>query len=285
MGLPKRIGQKRLRCDVRSESVGADPTKEFRDSGCSETVQEVITDEVGSGVRRSIIRMLSVVVMVTLGAGVPSRGREDANSVGASYSVERIQLSSKLSSSAKGRMSVHKDISEIVKNYSTFAAVIIGGLWTYAAFARRREKYPRAKVSHRILHRKIDDGRVFLKVVVVIQNIGEVMISLDRRFVRVQKMIPWPTEAMKPVDVQPDNTRNDHAEVEWPLLGEVDISGEEPGHEIEPGESEELHFDFVVPSETNTVVVYSYLKNVTKRKREIGWNTTSTCQIKIGENT
>ncbi len=285
MEFSERIGQKRLRCEVHSESVGANPTKEVCDSICSQIVQKVIIDRVTGGACRHLVLMLSVAMIVTLGAGIPSHGREDNDAVGASHSVERSQPDTKLSPPAKGWLSVNKDVSEIVKNYGTFAAVIIGGIWTWAAFKRRREKYPNAKVSHTILHRRIDDRRVFLKVVVIIQNTGEVMISLDRRLVRVQQMIPWPTEAMKPVDVGPDNTRNDHSEVEWPLLGEVDISGERLGHEIEPGESDELHFDFVVPSKISTVVVYSYLKNVTKRKREIGWNSTSIRQIENGEDT
>jgi len=177
-----------------------------------------------------------------------------------------------------------KDISEIIKNYVTCLTFLIGAVWAYMAFIRKRENYPCASVSHRLMHRRIDENRVFLKVIVDIKNEGDVMISLERKLVRVQQMIPWTSEALESVEVGPDVTRNKECEVEWPLLAEVDLHGEKQGEEIEPGESDEFHVDFVIPAEVNTVVVYSYLKNVRKRKKEIGWNTTSVYDIKNGEN-
>ena len=96
-------------------------------------------------------------------------------------------------------------------------------------------------------------------------------------------MIPWPSRALEAVDSKAVRISDEQAEVKWPLLGEVDLRGEKPGYEIEPSESDELHFDFVISSEVNTVVVYSYLKNVTKQGREIGWNTTSVYDINNGK--
>lgn len=48
------------------------------------------------------------------------------------------------------------------------------------------------------------------------------------------------------------------------------------------GETDELHFDFVVDSDVQVVVIYSYLKNVKKRRREIGWNVTLVYDLRSG---
>jgi len=55
------------------------------------------------------------------------------------------------------------------------------------------------------------------------------------------------------------------------------------GFEIEPGESEEFHFDFTIHQSVSRVLVYSYLENATKRRRrkkqKIGWQLSTVYEI------
>ena len=85
---------------------------------------------------------------------------------------------------------------------------------------------------------------------------------------------------MKPFRLKKDRTKEQESEIEWPLLGEVDLSGEEQKCEIEPGEKEEFDFDFVIGSEIESVVIYSYLKNRKKGRKQIGWNKTTIYDIR-----
>jgi hypothetical protein len=171
------------------------------------------------------------------------------------------------------------DVSEIVRNYSTFLAIVIGGVWTYMMFISRRQKYPRAKVNHRIMHKKIDDGKTFIRVVVEMRNEGDVLICLGRRLVRIKQILPLRESALKVIDTQKKRIKRKEAKGRWLILGEVDLSGEDARYEIEPGESDEFSFDFVISSEVKTIVVYSHFKNIVKRRREIGWNKTSVYDI------
>lgn len=175
-----------------------------------------------------------------------------------------------------------KDLSEVLKNYATIGAFIIGGFWVYLTFVRKREKYPRANVTHRIIHKKIDDKRILLKVTIDIHNTGATVMHIDRRLVRVQQMVPWPMVSLGPVCLKKERTEEQESEIQWPLLGEVDMSGsgKEQRCEIEPGEKEEFDFDFVIDSEIKSVVIYSYLKNWKKGRKEIGWNKTTIYDIK-----
>ncbi len=172
-----------------------------------------------------------------------------------------------------------KDLSEVLKNYATVGAFIIGGFWVYLTFVRKREKYPRANVTHRIIHKNIDDKKVLLKVTIDIHNTGATVMHLDRRLVRVQQMIPWPMAALEPVCLKKEHAGEQESEIQWPLLREVDLSGEEQRCEIEPGEKEEFDFDFVIDSEIKSVVIYSYFKNQKKGRKEIGWNKTTIYDI------
>lgn len=166
----------------------------------------------------------------------------------------------------------------------TIAAVIIGGFWTYQLFVRRRQAYPRVDVAHRIYHCRLPDGKVLLRVVLEVHNKGEILLVLDSGFTRLSQVQPCESELY-----EGDKQR----EIDWPVMSEKSIytsdSAEELGRrdgkaetrEVEPGETDEIPFDFIVGADVQIVLVYSYLKNARKRwkrvglcpkRREIGWN-------------
>ena len=45
--------------------------------------------------------------------------------------------------------------------------------------------------------------------------------------------------------------------------------------EIEPGESQDIQFDFILGDHVQTVLVYSYLLNERKRQRKLSWDSTT----------
>ncbi len=173
-----------------------------------------------------------------------------------------------------------KDLSEVIRNYATCVAYVVGGLWVYFTFIRKREKYPSLDVNHRVISKRVNNEKIFLKVVVDFFNKGNTVVCLEKRLIRIQKMLPWTMEELNKIDTFKTRTKQEDAEVEWPLLGEVDLSGKDYQHEIEPGESDEFHADFLIDSGIESIVIYSYFKNQTKRGREIGWNKTTTYDIK-----
>jgi len=154
-------------------------------------------------------------------------------------------------------------------------AIVVGGIWTYILFVRKRQKYPRANITHRVEHLPISDGKTLLRVVVNISNEGEILLSLVSGFTRVQQMMPWPPELLESIKRDKEFVKEGQTEVEWPLLDQRDLAFAKGKREIEPGETDELPFDFIIDSKVQIVVLYSYLKNKRKRKPEIGWNTTS----------
>lgn len=172
-----------------------------------------------------------------------------------------------------------KDLSEVIKNYVTILAYVIGGFWVYLTFIRKRESYPRLNVDHRVISKRVSDKKIFLKVMIDLVNKGNTVIYLEKRLVRIQKILPWPIEKLKKIDTLDTRTKQDDAEVEWPLLGEVDLNSKGHRHEIEPGEKDEFHADFLLDSNIESIVIYSYFKNYKKHGREIGWNKTTIYDI------
>jgi len=169
-----------------------------------------------------------------------------------------------------------KDITEIVRSFATVAAILVGGVWSYMLFVRTRQRYPRAKIKHEITHRVLSDDKALLHIAVNINNSGDVLLSVVSAQTRIQQVLPTPPEILDSVNQGLDPVQKGKTEIEWPLIGTTRKSHWAKGkREIEPGESDELHYDFVLDSRIQTVEVYTYVKNATKRGREIGWSLTT----------
>lgn len=153
----------------------------------------------------------------------------------------------------------------------TVVAISVGGLWTYRLFIQGREQFPRAALAHHITERGLPANRRLLHVVTTITNTGGVLLSLNTGRIWVQQVLPVPGHIADQLQRNIDLVKQGETEIEWPCIGlrETDLS-EEPC-EIEPGETDHLHFDFVVESEVRTVKIYSYFENVRRRDRPIGW--------------
>ena len=73
-------------------------------------------------------------------------------------------------------------------------------------------------------------------------------------------------------------------EIHWPLLKSRDLYFEKRGCEIEPGEKQDIQFDFIISKNIQTVAVYTFVKNKKRRDREIGWDSTTIYEILIKED-
>ncbi len=76
-------------------------------------------------------------------------------------------------------------------------AIVVGGIWTYPIFVKRRQRYPRANVTQQIGHYPLLNNKVLLRATVRICNEGEILLSLVSGFSRVQQMIPCEDDLCK----------------------------------------------------------------------------------------
>ena len=173
-----------------------------------------------------------------------------------------------------------KELTDIAQSLVTILAIVVSGVWGYWLFVRNRQRYPRAKLTHAIAHRAIADAKVLLHVTVTVHNIGSILLSLVNAETRVQQVFPPPPELLDSIGKGLDPVPAGKTEVEyWPLLDAHVTSFDKGSYEIEPGESQDIQHDFVLDASTQTIVVYSYFKNETKRDREIGWDITTLYEL------
>jgi hypothetical protein len=159
---------------------------------------------------------------------------------------------------------------ESVKNAAGVVAVVVGGWWTYSLFIKGRGDFPRASITHRIAHRRLTGNQTLVRVTVGFENSGTVLLTVGEGVVRLSQVDPLPNDGVAP--------RQSSRTVEWP---EIESRGLEANVvEVEPGESDEVDFDFVLDAEIDMVEVYSYFRNPSKADRDIGWTLTTLYELK-----
>lgn len=166
----------------------------------------------------------------------------------------------------------------IVESVAKIAALVIGASWTYMLFINKRQRYPRAAVSHQVATYPMSDGRSVLRITLTVKNTGEVLMRIESGQVRVQQVSPLVTA--EPPEREGFAGSDGQFEYDWPEIGRVPLAySPDRCLEVEPGESEVINFDLFIDGNLRAVQVYTYLKNVTKRRKEIGWNWTTIHQL------
>ena len=169
----------------------------------------------------------------------------------------------------------------IVGSCATTLALFVAGLWSYLLFVRKRQKYPRATLSHRITHRHVGLGKVLLHVDVVVSNTGDVLVSLVESLTRVQQVLPLPERVSEKIRAGKDLVENGDSEVQWDKLDSHKVKYKKGDCEIEPGDTQEINHDFILGAEIRTVEVYSHVTNQAKRPSELGWDLTTLYDLPI----
>jgi hypothetical protein len=168
-----------------------------------------------------------------------------------------------------------KEWSEVVQSILTSLALVLGGLWTYYIFIYKRERWPRADVQ--ILEASYGNGdQVYLSVKIIIRNIGQLLLPIGRVVARVQQVSP------KTHDYNPSYHPNELGVVlDWPTLAEKTKNYESGELELEPNETHQFDFDFLLAADARIVKVTAYITNIRKAKKGIGWLATSIHSITV----
>lgn len=170
-----------------------------------------------------------------------------------------------------------KTVAEIAQATTTTVAIIAGGIWTYFRFVKNRLFFTRAELKHEIVQKNLAAGKSLLRVTLTVFNKGDVLLPISNVWTRLKQITPVTGQLLEDLVSDKDLAKDDEGEILWPEIGfhEIDYSTCEA--EIEPGESECFHFDFVINNSVKSVQIYSFFTN--KQKKEAGWPLTTIIDI------
>jgi len=178
---------------------------------------------------------------------------------------------------AKDRLESWKTVADILQSVVTVAAIIIGGIWTYKNFVEQRQNHVRAQLSQNISELKLADHYNLLIVDEHLLNLGTRVVSFEQGRIRVYKVLPLPpaiTAELHASGAIPE-TNSRAAQNKWQLLHKRDQVWDSTTHIVEPGEVEQIHNEFLLPSDVQVVMVLSYVYNPREQEHPMGWEAIS----------
>lgn len=165
-----------------------------------------------------------------------------------------------------------KPVVEILQSIFTILAIIGGAAWSLAIYKKKREGLPKADVSVEVICKRAGSGHSWLHVTALIRNLGQSKIDVGAGHCRVQLCEPL-SEVLQALGKQHVqelvSEKSGEREIGWPSIAS-EKKWNDKICEIEPGEADRLHFDFMIPGFVESVFVDFHFKNLLKAA-PIGW--------------
>ena len=172
-----------------------------------------------------------------------------------------------------------KDLAQIIQAVVTTLAFIVAGYWTYFLYVRKRLKYPRVSVEITVDDMPLTEGDRLLHTEVKIVNKGDVIVTSTWAELRLRQVEPIPDVIRGFAQANQDPVPINQTEIEWPMIAGRKWKFDEADFEVEPGESDSLHADFMVKDDITVVQFYFFLSNAAKSRKNLGWTLTKISKL------
>lgn len=174
-----------------------------------------------------------------------------------------------------------KDIAAIVQSSVTAVAIVAGGIFAYYKLQLFRDLETHLTITHEVSHRFIGDSYVHIAVTANLRNSSRVKIELREGRFRLQQIKPTPDEEIQRIFAEVFIDA-EYEELQWPILNEVPRFWNERVLIVEPGATHRETQEFIVSSDIESVIIYTYFYNVDFRESSQvaqGWDETTVYDI------
>jgi hypothetical protein len=167
------------------------------------------------------------------------------------------------------------EIVQVIQAIATVIAIIVGGVWTYRLFVLERLAYPHLKIDHSVTDLPLPEHQLRLVVDIIHSNPGSIKITPPSGFLKIYRLQDLPAENADQLNqLQPQGL--DDNDGTWVLLdNHVWRWDARTPLIIEPGESNQLHYELTLDDDVGPLEIYSYFRNPTVTDRDVGWRYTS----------
>ncbi len=174
-----------------------------------------------------------------------------------------------------------KDLAAIVQSGFTVVAIVVGGVLAFYKLQIFRDFEPHLTISNSISHRLLGTKYVHVAVTATLHNSSKVKVEIRSGFFRLQQLAPASDEEVERLYAQVF-TNAEEEYLQWPILDQVRRSWNVGELIVEPGESHSETFEFVVATEIESVIIYTYFYNPQhspEPRSTEGWYTTAIYDI------
>jgi hypothetical protein len=165
---------------------------------------------------------------------------------------------------------------DIILSIFTIAAIIIGGIWAYMLFVKKRENVPHVEIEHELYHCEMPYEKYLLRLSLIIRNIGTVLLEVRHLKIKVKQIKPCNIEVLDIIKNVEYPIRKGEDLLPWRVLYDKHIELEEGKyHEIEPGEEDYRYYEFIIPMNTENVIVSTHIRYRYENEIDFGWQRTT----------
>ncbi len=196
-------------------------------------------------------------------------------------------------SNCDNTLDIIKKFGDSLKPLVEIIAIITAGIWTYVLFVKNRIDYPLVRISHEISFWNIDEQHICLSVFVTINNSGKVLLIIENLKIYIQKILPTDKILLDLInnsaldDLKEGRVKKlfleNEPQIAWSEIGYRENKFKKGLLNIEPGESEEFQYEFILNNSVKKVRIISFISNPKFRRNNTGWRKTTIFDISEGK--
>ncbi len=142
---------------------------------------------------------------------------------------------------------------DVVQSLATIAAIAIGGLFAYYNRGLFRRTEPHLTITQEVSHRRINDEHLQVGVIVTLRNTSNVKVAIHDAFCRLSQIAPLAPAYVTATMLEPELMR--------PILQEIRNESGLACTIVEPGESSQVAYQFVVLPSATSLLVHTFIYN------------------------
>lgn len=167
----------------------------------------------------------------------------------------------------RSRLEHFKDLASLFQSAFTVIAFIVAAWW----FLQQREALPRAVLTHTVAQRLLTPDWRWVRLSVHVSNLGRRALELKSGKIWLEKILPLEDKFIGQLARNEDLVSQGAYTVQWLRLG--NSYAPKLNVVLEPGESQDIEFDFIVAARVRTITAYSYFER--RSEPSFGWEQTT----------
>ena len=153
-----------------------------------------------------------------------------------------------------------KDMAGGMQSALTILAIVVGGAFALVKLQVFRTFEPHLTITHEVNHRFVGDSYIHLDVTATLRNSSRVAVGIREGEFSIQQISPVSDEGVEAVYSEVFVDRK-LIYLQWPILESVPFEWDEGEMVIEPNESHQETYEFIVLGHLETVLIYTYFDN------------------------
>ena len=152
---------------------------------------------------------------------------------------------------------IAKESSQGIIAAGSLTTVLLAGLYTAWKFNLFRESKPHLTITQSLYKRRNSTGHYLVTIKTNLHNSSRVMVRIPKTWCRLQQTAPITKAEVERIyqEATKEDPSTPYPEYPWYFLAQEEMEWANGGLEIEPGQTRELTFQFIINEKVNALAI------------------------------